>query len=134
MPGAIDYRYDPSGNRVGKTVWMYAHPQYNAKLNWYVRDAQGNVMAVYQSHYKPNWSLDSLTLVEHHMYGSSRLGIIERNQNMDSLKAKPVNASLVGNTYLYQSVRGKKFFELTNHLGNVLVTVSDKKEGVDTTS
>src|SRR5690606_4468651 len=38
------------------------------------------------------------------------------------------------NTYLYETVRGKKFFELTNHLGNVLVTVSDKKEGVDTTS
>jgi RHS repeat-associated protein len=27
--------------------------------------------------------------------------------------------------------RGKKFFELSNHLGNVLVTISDKKIGVD---
>jgi hypothetical protein len=27
--------------------------------------------------------------------------------------------------------RGRKFFELSNHLGNVLVTVSDKKIGQD---
>ena len=27
--------------------------------------------------------------------------------------------------------RGNKFFELSNHLGNVLVTISDKKNGVD---
>lgn len=28
--------------------------------------------------------------------------------------------------------RGQKFFELSNHLGNVLATVSDKKAGIDT--
>ena len=132
--GAIDYKYDPSGNRIGKTAWMYLHPQYNARLNWYVRDAQGNVMAVYQSHYKSDWTLDSLTLIEHHMYGSSRLGIINRNHNMDSLKANAVSASLIGNTYLYNTQRGHKLFELSNHLGNVLVTVSDRKAGVDSTS
>jgi hypothetical protein len=26
--------------------------------------------------------------------------------------------------------RGNKFFELSNHLGNVLVTLSDKKKGI----
>ena len=113
---------------------MYLHPQYNARLNWYVRDAQGNVMAVYQSHYKSDWTLDSLTLKEHHMYGSSRLGIINRNHNMDSLKANAVSASLIGNTYLHNTQRGYKLFELSNHLGNVLVTISDRKAGVDSTS
>jgi len=48
---AIDYRYDPSGNRVGKKVYMYDHPPYKARYTWYVRDAQGNVMAVYESSY-----------------------------------------------------------------------------------
>ncbi len=129
--GAIDYKYDPSGNRVGKTAYMYVHPDYNAKLNWYVRDAQGNVMAVYESYLRPGWSPDSLMLVEHHMYGSSRLGIIQRGQNMDSLKVNPINANLVGNTYLFQSTRGEKLYELSNHLGNVLVTISDKRYGVD---
>ncbi len=32
--------------------------------------------------------------------------------------------------YTVNFIRGKKFFELTNHLGNVLATVSDKKLGV----
>lgn len=27
--------------------------------------------------------------------------------------------------------RGNKFFELSNHMGNVLVTVSDRKIGID---
>lgn len=68
------------------------------------------------------------------MYGSSRLGIIDRNHNMDHPKAEAESEELVGNTYLYSTFRGKKFFELSNHLGNVLVTISDKKEGLDTTS
>src|SRR5690606_34860776 len=98
--GAIDYKYDPNGNRVQKTLWMYVHPDYNARLNWYVRDAQGNVMAVYQSHYQPNWALDSFTLVEHHMYGSSRLGIIERSHNMAREKASPVAEPFIALTNL----------------------------------
>src|SRR5690606_12683257 len=91
-------------------------------------------MAVYETKYNEVFELDSFTLIEHHVYGSSRLGIVERNQNMDLPRAEAVPEDLVGNTYLYETVRGKKFFELTNHLGNVLATVSDKKDGIDTTS
>jgi hypothetical protein len=38
---------------------------------------------------------------------------------------------LLGTTYLNSFERGKKFFELSNHLGNVLVTISDRKLSVD---
>ena len=96
----------------------------------YVRDAQGNVSAVYEvnaygASYGPAY------LIEQHMYGSSRLGLIKRSLNVDSLKISPVNANLIGATYLTNFTRGNELFELTNHLGNVLVTVSDKKYGKD---
>lgn len=129
-----DYKYDESGNRVGKIMWYYASPEQIAKYDWYVRDAQGNVLAVYESKLGFDYNWGPLKLIEHHVYGSSRLGIIQRDQNMDSLKADPVNQNLIGSTYFYYNKRGKKLFELTNHLGNVLVTVSDKKIGADVNS
>jgi RHS repeat-associated protein len=107
----IVYTYDPGGNRISKSVINGT----DTTITWYVRDAQGNPMGVYSGHY------GSLTLNEHHLYGSSRLGIWNRNLSM--LVAADLNN---GNF-----VRGNKFFELTNHLGNVLVTISDKKFGHD---
>ena len=55
---------------------------------------------------------------ELHMYGSSRIGIY--NVNIDV-----TNTAIISPTTIF--TRGNKFFELSNHLGNVLVTVSDKK-------
>ena len=52
------------------------------------------------------------------MYGSSRIGIY--NVNIDV-----TNTAIISPTTIF--TRGNKFFELSNHLGNVLVTVSDKK-------
>ncbi len=126
--GEIIYHYDPSGNRVGKTFWINSG---TGRHQWYVRDAQGNVMAVYDFKYNSDWSAGPLKLVEHHVYGSSRLGIVQRNQDMMQPKAVAVNEDLLGPTFVYNSRRGEKFFELSNHLGNVLTTVSDKKVGVD---
>jgi len=51
------------------------------------------------------------------LYGSSRLGVY--NVNVD-VQCTPTDTGLVIFT------RGNKFFELTNHLGNVLATISDK--------
>jgi len=64
----------------------------------YIRDASGNVMAVYQAD----------TLSERPIYGSSRLGNL-------SYASKPG----------YRTV-GHKQYELSNHLGNVLAVVSDR--------
>jgi RHS repeat-associated protein len=63
------------------------------------------------------------------MYGSSRLGIWSRNVNMDVLPAGGGTAALLGSAGIDTFNRGNKFFELSNHLGNVLVTVSDRKLG-----
>jgi hypothetical protein len=60
---------------------------------------------------------DSLSQTEADVYGSSRLGLLNLSLNCSSL-SQPDSGSLV---------RGNKLFELTNHLGNVLETISDKK-------
>ncbi|MEP6556096.1 MAG: DUF6443 domain-containing protein, partial [Ferruginibacter sp.] len=110
----ISYTYDASCNRISKTA--------SGITTIYVRDASGNVMSVYEQG-NTNVNSGNITQSEVHLYGSSRLGIY--NVKLDA-------TTLAQNTTgLYNFERGKKFFELSNHLGNVLVTVSDKKIGVD---
>ena len=86
----ISYTYDVAGNRISKAVTK----QSVTTTTWYTRDAQGNVMAVYTG------SGNGLTLNEQHLYGSSRLGVWDRNINMD--------VSPNANSYIF--TRGRKFF------------------------
>jgi len=106
--GTITYTYDAAGNRISKKV--------NNKYTFYVRDATGNIMSIYEKG-------DTLKQKEINLYGSSRLGVY--NVDIDVQTCNTVSPEVVTFT------RGKKFFELTNHLGNVVVTVSDKKIGHD---
>ncbi|WP_343522276.1 RHS repeat-associated core domain-containing protein [Pedobacter sp.] len=100
--GGINYTYDPSGNRVSKL--------YNNITTYYVRDAQGNSLAVYDNAGNTsNWR-------EQQLYGSSRLGMWKPNLNLAT-----ANGSSIWNSY------GLKFFELSNHLGNVTAVVSDNR-------
>jgi RHS repeat-associated protein len=121
----LHYYYDPSGNRSGMAV-LYNPSTYNV-YTWYVRDAQGNVMAVYKAS-GANLATIALKLKEHYMYGSSRLGVINRDMDVDQprLTADNSNANL-GTAYLATFTRGDKLFEFTNHLGNVLFTATDAK-------
>jgi len=110
--GTISYQYDAGGNRIGKNTF--------GANTWYVRDAQGNVLAVYGG--------TGMTVQEMDLYGSSRLGMVTNpgalTGNTQYLGHK------LGSGNIYSFTRGSKRFELSNHLGNVLVTVSDKKIGV----
>lgn len=116
----ITYTYDAAGNRIGKNV--------NGRETWYVRDAQGNTLSVYEQNSTVNNG--HFTQSELHLYGSSRLGILNRNQDLTLTPAAPVILSYGNTGSLIIFERNKKLFELTNHLGNVLATVSDKKTGV----
>lgn len=65
------------------------------------------------------------SIAEWHMYGSSRIGIYQTNK-----KLALYNDGLTTYTYDYRinyRVCGQRLFELTNHLGNVLATISDKR-------
>jgi hypothetical protein len=125
----IYYLYDAAGNCIGKQVEKYgatSEATTSSTYTWYVRDAGGNVMAVYNSSASGTAFPATLALGERHLYGSSRLGILSLTADSKSL---PFSAA--GTIYGSNFIRGNKFFELSNHLGNVLVTISDKKIGVN---
>lgn len=68
---------------------------------------------------------DALVWDEQHLYGSSRLGMWNWDAAVPT--APPV---VIGSTPLYDSLLfGSREYELSNHLGNVLSTISDKKIG-----
>ena len=98
----ITYTYDPAGQRASKIS--------NNITTWYVRDAGGNTMAIYDNKGgTTNWR-------EQDLYGSGRLGMWNPDVNLANN-----NAATVWDTI------GHKQYELTNHLGNVLATISDKR-------
>ncbi|MBO9204218.1 MULTISPECIES: DUF6443 domain-containing protein [Niastella] len=105
------FSYDPAGNRILKVT-----PSGSTA---YVRDNDGNVLSVYT---KTNSG--SLIQSELHLYGSKRLGIVTTHSKQDDLIVLDCGfKSGIQRTF----TRGEKLFELNNHLGNVLVTVTDKR-------
>ncbi len=115
------FKYDALGRRVSKTQIPKNVVDADTITTYYVHDARGNVMAVYNEKRYPDGTVD-LALVEQHLYGSSRLGMRQVN---DLLVEKGVEKEV---DLAYSArVLGEKAFELTNHLGNVMAVVSDKK-------
>lgn len=136
----IDYTYDAFGQRISKKVTLST----NAVLTpttFYVRDAEGNTLAIYSI------KKDSILLNEQHIYGSSRIGMrtpdtyltkvtdLNSSPNTQSgitqynddavVNPRPNSTpSLVRN---YATYRNAAQYELINHLGNVLATISDAK-------
>lgn len=80
----ISFEYDGLGNRTAKTVTVGG----NATTTYYQRDAQGNVLSVYEM--VKQGSILKYYLVEQDIYGSSRLGA-ERGR-------KEITTDLVQNT------------------------------------
>ena len=93
----LHYAYDAAGNRVEKKYRKGGVDHYT----WYVRDAQGNVMAVYER----RGSTGEVRNTETHLYGSSRLGIAKE------ITKKMTTVSGHSNIKIYTFTRGEKFFE-----------------------
>ena len=81
---------------------------------WYARDAQGNILSIYE---RPS-PTSEVKQTEVHIYGSSRIGIEQRNITYST---SPF-AWLESEQHRHA---GTKRYELTDHLGNVRVTISD---------
>ncbi len=142
----IEFEYDASGNRVTKIIKPSGGDRVGMfTYHHYVRDASGNVMAVYK-YDKTNLNdpvlnegcvniEESFNLSEHNLYGSSRLAILQ--SSIGPLATRTTDCSVVsesipgpiftGSTALYDFTKGKRNFELSNHLGNVMSVVTDKK-------
>ncbi|HWJ25648.1 MAG TPA: RHS repeat-associated core domain-containing protein, partial [Flavisolibacter sp.] len=117
----ISYVYDVSGNRISKTVSTSS----SSNTTYYVRDAQGNVLGVYnQSGAAYNWQ-------EQDLYGSSRLGMLRPNLSIAS--SSPLGSDQYNSSVdpVDNGIEGVRTYELTNHLSNVLATITDRKIGVD---
>ncbi len=71
----------------------------------------------------PETDIASFKLKEHHIYGSSRLGI--EDGNLTLLSNVMSTSDDANNTF--ENEIGDKSYELSNHLGNVLSVISDRK-------
>lgn len=119
----ISYTYDPSGNRISKTVNVNGVVSYT----WYVRDAAGNSMAIYEKRVGLNG--DSLSQSQVHLYGSSRLGYWNSYRNVQKNNWSFFEIIPMTNTTGRREerwIRGLQYYELTNQLENVTVVISDR--------
>jgi len=119
----LKFKYDASGNRVAK-ILRKADKSADSTVTYYYRDAQGNPLDIVTPLKTVN-DLDQTIYSEAHefnLYGSSRIGTNSDTQYV----------STSGYTWdNYTRKMGQREFELTNHLGNVLTTVSDTKYVVE---
>ncbi len=131
-----------------------SHAYYSASGNGikeyleYIKVTNGQLAydAVVKSFFNNSTSYtDKITLTEHPIYGSSRLGMRKTKRTLalamyrssytidgvpqDNNTVTPVMYSFANMATVdtCRIIRGEKNYELSNHLGNVLVVVSDKK-------
>jgi RHS repeat-associated protein len=111
----LKFKYDATGNRVAKIE----HPKpvggvpQPAKVTYYFRDAQGNPIDIVQ----PREADEIYTeLHEYNVYGSSRLGTWNKTIEIVDKGIQPQEQTF-----------GNKQYELNNHLGNVMTTLTDQK-------
>ncbi|MDP2174455.1 MAG: hypothetical protein Q8K70_00950, partial [Bacteroidota bacterium] len=116
----LEYEYSPDGHRVYKKVIL---PNGNIKETYYIRDAQGNTMSTY------TFDTDTFRWSEAHIYGSSRIGVYNAERVL-VVGTTTQNSHLQANEH--ENIRGKRHYELSNHLGNVLAVVSDRRTGICT--
>jgi RHS repeat-associated protein len=143
----LAFEYDAMGNRIAKHVYSDNSFTFEAlvKSTYYVRDASGNVMGTYE--HTPDHTLNlptvTFTCTERPIYGSSRVDMlgssyILRQRNVrDTNPVRNETGDVTQVVYTVatenlpegQAVRllGNKQYEIANHLGNVLVVVSDIK-------
>ncbi len=122
----LAFAYDAMGNRFMKKV-LNASTQNAEYADYYLRDASGNILAVYKRDY--SGGADKLSLSELNVFGSDRLGVISDTVSLQGgggIASKTVGG-LEATIHTTQRTIGQKQYELKNHLGNVLATVSDKK-------
>jgi RHS repeat-associated protein len=119
------YYYDERDNRLGEVNGHILLPPGNTlpTETWYIRDAQGNVLSVYTKN-----TAGQLVQTELPLYGSSRVGM------QKVTRFGPLNGTKPPRVIPFQRRRGDKFFEISNHLGNVITTVSDHMLGEGTTA
>jgi len=112
------------GNRIGKSNFDGT----NTNSTWYIRDASGNNMATYN-----RYNDQGLYIDEFNIYGSSSLGTFKPEWQYP-ITEQPVSYVNGVHPFYPQYPTGFKQYELTNHLGSVLSTISDQKTPINNDS
>jgi RHS repeat-associated protein len=158
--GDVDFAYDASANRVLKKLKPREGGELKDEDSWlsyyYVRDAEGNVIATYQKYYSHETDGSytfHLEQLDNSMYGSKRLGTYKNTtlhamRNFTSIgfnddhtfKTPAYNNNQISTIppcddpicpSRYNFTTGLKQYELDDHLGNVQTVISDNVIAVD---
>ncbi|SDD35669.1 RHS repeat-associated core domain-containing protein [Williamwhitmania taraxaci] len=147
----VKYTYDAAGNRIAKQVnnMPYATPTSAVEVNnpakvattYYLRDATGNTMAVYERYNSKVASNYTATYTQREvsLYGSDRLGTYKPDINtplavvpfalLTSANLPAMAPTAPAAQLLATRTVGLKEYEFKDHLGNVRAVVSDTKSG-----
>ncbi len=112
----LGFGYGADGQRIWKKKLG------SGTTTFYIRDAQGNIMATYES--QP--ALHSLALTERPLYGSDRVGVDMNTLELYGLTDLGIYKTLPSNGWA-----GMRRFELKDHLGNVAVEITGDRYDVD---
>ncbi|HEX8546098.1 MAG TPA: RHS repeat-associated core domain-containing protein [Cytophagaceae bacterium] len=139
----VKFAYDAQGDRVIKQVNSEPFTKSGARqelavamtTTQYVRDAQGNIIAIYEAKSKVNSSklVGSYMLIELPIYGSDRIGFFKPDLDYGNIPYSPPNLPKFIHRTLrndYNRTIGGKAYELKDHLGNVRVVFSDVRSEV----
>ena len=124
----LKFEYDAMGNRVAKHV--YAGSVLESST-YYVRDAQGNVMGVYEHKMDTENAVMEYKLIERNIYGSAQVGICKDTVDLNITNSA---GALTQAKYYHARQLNHRQYSLSNHLGNVLTTLGDGKAPVDSNS
>lgn len=106
----VEFTYNDRGQRITKTYVTYPGSLGEAQTTttYYIRDVAGNVMAIYNEEISAGGDIgfgggtltaSTVSLEEHPIYGASRIGIYNRQANINN-------------------------YQVTDHLGNVRAVIS----------
>jgi|GEM_PF-4740702 len=113
----MDFGYGADDQRISKTVYVDGDSTHVQDRDWYIRDAQGNVMATYRYHV-PNTL--SFHLAERPIYGSDRIGEDVKQKELYNVTA--IDVVHLGLPAATQASELR--YEIKDHLGNVAAVIS----------
>lgn len=150
----LEFGYDAFGRRLFKLVKPKEtngsiKPMKFWKKYWYIRDVVGNSIAIYIQDFEEISGdfTENLKLEEFSIYGSERIGVLKSekilmkvnytitgyNQNTGLIigNGPSTSQTFASPPNVTEFISGNKSYELSNHLGNVLAVVQDRKLPVD---
>ncbi|MEM7573480.1 MAG: RHS repeat-associated core domain-containing protein [Bacteroidota bacterium] len=125
------FAYGPDQNRWSKMLASPAFPTESTyRYEYLVRDAQGNVLATYARHTGTwGYNFSDLEYQEQYLYGSARLGQVNFNRIIPPAEGNngptPGPNEELSPTEEFANNFGTRFYELTNHLGNVTAVFTE---------